>query len=770
MARRPKYTLDITASANGRVGRATVKALDGERNVITADKADLNDAKDREKLTGRMARKLGYTNKQGVAHFARTLETAWNRVLTDHQRAIDEAAAGCSPPPAVPAPPPYLVEQGRTCRQHRTPDGAAAVTPLCNFDARIVEQITTDDGVERSTSFALEGRHADGRTLPRVTVPAKDFPHLNWVVEHWGTSAIVCAGQGVRDHLRCAIQTFSENVAVRTLYSHTGWRKIGEHWVYLHAGGAIGEAGPVEGIETALPTPLQRFQLPDPPEGEDLREALRASLRLLDGLAPDHTSFIVLAAPFRAALGDTDHSVHHEGPSGHFKTEIAALSQQFFGAGLDARHLPANWSSTGNALEGIVFAAKDALVVIDDFAPTGSSGDVQRYHREADRMLRAQGNHAGRMRMRADTTLRPEKPPRGLPVSTGEDTPRGQSLRARVLVNEVSPGDINRDRLTECQRDAAEGKYALTLAAFVRWLAPRYEEVRARLKQEQADLRERARADGQHARTPGIFASLALGLRYFLDFAKDVGALGDEEAHDFWTRGFAALAEAAAHSSHCVTAAEPTRLFLQLLTGAIASGRAHVAGVTGNAPDSPQSWGWRRENFGNNPPSWKEQGKRIGWLDGDSLYLEPTAAFAAAQEIGNVTGEGLAIGSRTLATRLREANLLAQVYRSGDKVRNTVVRVVEGQSRHVLCLRADSLTLYSSVKSAKFGGNTGENDASGMRTGENTECQECQECQVGECAAHGENGQTCHSSHSGTGGESSRGADAQDPFADFTPL
>src|SRR5262249_57001791 len=107
---------------------------------------------------------------------------------------------------------------------------------------------------------------------------------------------------------------------------------------------------------------------------------------------------------------------------------------------MDARPLPASWSSTGNALEGLAFTAKDALLVVDDFCPTGSTGDVQRYHKEADRLFRGQGNRAGRQRMRADTTLRPDKPPRGLALSTGEDVPRGQSLRARLLVLDVSPG------------------------------------------------------------------------------------------------------------------------------------------------------------------------------------------------------------------------------------------------------------------------------------------------------------------------------------------
>jgi hypothetical protein len=114
---------------------------------------------------------------------------------------------------------------------------------------------------------------------------------------------------------------------------------------------------------------------------------VRASLHLLGGLAPDRVTAPLLIAPFRAALGDCAFSLHLVGPSGAFKTELAALPQRHFGAGLDARHLPANWSSTANSLEALAFAAKDALLVVDDFAPGGNAGAVQRQHREADRLL-----------------------------------------------------------------------------------------------------------------------------------------------------------------------------------------------------------------------------------------------------------------------------------------------------------------------------------------------------------------------------------------------
>jgi hypothetical protein len=66
----------------------------------------------------------------------------------------------------------------------------------------------------------------------------------------------------------------------------------------------------------------------------------------------------------------------------------------------------------------------------------------------------AQGNASGRQRMQADGTLRPVKPPRGLVLSTGEDTPRGQSLRSRLFVLEVDPSTVNWERVTACQLDA----------------------------------------------------------------------------------------------------------------------------------------------------------------------------------------------------------------------------------------------------------------------------------------------------------------------------
>ncbi len=646
----------------------------------------------------------------------------------------------------------YSVKDGRLARERQTQDGAVMV-PLANFDCRIVYQTVHDDGADQTTYLTLEGALPDGRPLPRVDVRADEFPRMDWPIERWGAEAVVLAGPGTKDHLRAAIQLLSGSPPRRTVFSHVGWREIAGEWYYLHAGGAIGASGNDPAVEVSLPEALSRFRLPDPPDGKHLQRAVRANLCLATRLAPDRIAFPLLVAPARAALGDVDCSIHLCGPTGCFKTELAALAQQHFGAEMDSRHLPASWSSTGNSLEVTAFAAKDALLSVDDFAPSGGTGDVQRLHREADRILRAQGNRSGRSRLRSDGTLRTPRPPRGLIFSTGEDTPRGQSLRSRMFNLEVSPGDINKDRLSFSQRDARIGLYAQAMAGFLHWLAPRYAKIRGRLRGEHAAIRSRVNPAGLHARTPGIVADLALGLEYWLRFAVDVGAIDEGERSDLTLRGWNAFCEEAAEQAAHVAAAEPTNLFLRFLVAVLASGRAHVTGPDGWKPaDNPQAWGWVQGETGTD---WKPRGRQIGWVDDKGfLFLEPEAVYAEVQQFAGTQGESLPVSARTLTKRLHEKKLLAVTDTAGGKTRYTVRRTLQGERREVLCLFARSL----------YPSDEGGTVAEPWRTRETGVRQTASECANGalakpECATAstrenaGKNGHSrelAHSAHSET--------------------
>jgi hypothetical protein len=561
---------------------------------------------------------------------------------------------------------------------------------LTNFVARIAAEVVEDDGAEVRRTLEIEAT-LNGKAS-RFRILASQFTAMNWPLEHLGAGAIVLPGFGTRDHARAAIQLLSGELSQRIVFAHIGWRRRDEGWIYLHAGGAIDASGPLENVEISLPEPLQEFKLPAPPAGSALVQSIRGSLRLLK-LAPLRIVAPLFAAIRRAVLGAADFSIHLAGPTSAGKSELVALAQQHFGASLDARHLPGSWMSTGNANERLAFFAKDAVFVVDDFAPTGNVQDVQRYHREADRLLRAQGNNAGRQRMRPDATLRPAKPPRGLIISTGEDVPKGQSLRARAFILELGPTDLNWQLLTVCQEDAANRVCSKALAGFVRWLAPRYETVRQTLRHQVNTMRQTAFQGLSHRRTPDIVANLAVGVFWWLEFAREAGATDELEAAKVWQECLVGLTEAAAAQGGHQAASEPVTRFLQLLSAALASGSAHVANPKGSEPCSPEAWGWRKEAGQETSPKWRPQGDRIGWVDGDELFLEPDAAYATAQALARDQGDSLNITGRTLIKRMKEKGLLVSTSpaRESLKVRHSL----EGRRREVLHLKGSVIEEYA---------------------------------------------------------------------------
>jgi phage/plasmid primase-like uncharacterized protein len=315
-------------------------------------------------------------------------------------------------------------------------DGGGEPIQLANFAAKIVAEITVDDGAERSRRLEIAWRLRDRRGS--FQIPAREFAGLQWPMQEIGAAAIVAPGHAQRDRLRAAIQYLSGDVACRQVYAQTGWREHEGRWAYLHNGGAVGAAR----LSTELRNGLQAFSLPEPPAGDRLREAVRASLRLLDA-APARVSCPLFASIYRAPLQRADFSLVLVGQSGSGKSSLAALAQAHFGAAMaDRSSLPADWSSTANALEFMCFQAADAILVIDEGeAAHGSPAARAELDNKIARILRAVGNQATRSRMTADGRMVPNKPPRALVIATREEAIQGFSLVARTLTLSLMPGE-----------------------------------------------------------------------------------------------------------------------------------------------------------------------------------------------------------------------------------------------------------------------------------------------------------------------------------------
>ena len=352
---------------------------------------------------------------------------------------------------------------------------------------------------------------------------------------------------------------------------------------------------------------------------------------------------------------------------------------------MNAQRLPANWTDSANALEGIASVAKDTLLLVDEFTPSDAMS-TQQLHGKAERLFRAQANHTGRKRMRADTTLRPAKPPEGLVLATGEDIPSGQSLRSRIILIEHRPRSVNLEKLSACQNDAAAGLYAQAMAGFVEWLAPQIGDIKGRWQQELAALRQKVSQSDMHSRTPENIASLALGWRYFLGFAIESKAMAPSEAMVCWMDVWEILKTVAATQGQHLAAAEPASRFLDLLRDALMSQKAYLRNIM------PE---------GSTIEPTPQPGTCVGWdhPQEDRVYLIPDVSYAEAHELGRQSGSPLVVSAQTLRKRLHEQNHIAEVEPGQGTI--LVRKTLDGKRTRVLVLHRSSLYPEKSVLSVQ---------------------------------------------------------------------
>ena len=556
--------------------------------------------------------------------------------------------------------------------------GKDGVELMANFTAIITSEIRYVDGANSQTMLTLEGTmppeeegQEEPTKLPPVTLTAEEFLSMNWIVRKWGTRCVVMPGGSIKDDLRTMIQ-MNSRAEVQTVYKQTGWQTIRGKPHYLHQGGAIGAAGNDPSVTVQLPPELSRYDLCCDLEPAD---CLAASLALTDLCRPDIT-WPLLAGTLAPLYGPCDFGLHVTGRTGSFKSEMMSLFQSHYGSGMDARHLPGSWSSSANALEALAYYAANAVFCVDDFVPQGSTYQQKQYQSNADRIIRAQGNQAGRARLSDAASLQQTMYPRGVILSTGEDTPEGHSVRARLLIAELAAGEIEADDLTRCQQQRAF--YPGTVAWLAQSLAKRPADLRGRTE----DLRSTLRTIG-HSRTPGILGRLIATVEDALSRAAEDGLLPKQQANSYTQAARNAILDSGRKQQAFLEDADPTDLFCAAVRQVIGSGGGHFRSLNGGVPRNPEVLGWSIEKVRDEMDYYKSRGPCIGWVhwNKDELLVDVVTGWNI---IRKAAGHDLSLSKQTLFKRLKDAGLLTRV--DDARNRNTVRITAEQHPRQVLCL------------------------------------------------------------------------------------
>ena len=545
---------------------------------------------------------------------------------------------------------------------------------IANFTARIVEEIRETDGVQSRTTLVLEGK-SKASTFERVEITADEFPSMGWVMNKWGVSAMIQPGTGKKDHLRAAIQLAS-TPTIKRIYKTIGWIERAGERGYLHAGGIITKTGNDDTVTVRLTQELQRYNLAK--ATGTLKDAWEAVKQLL-AIGPIETTATLLAGTLAPLWGPVDFAMHVSGRTGTYKSEVTSLFQSFYGPEMDARHLPGSWSSTGNALECQAYYAANAVFVVDDFVPGGTTYQSKTLQATADKLIRAQGNQGGRARLTDMSSLQNTYYPRGLILSSGEDVPQGHSVRARMMIIEMTPGDIKLPELTKAQHNRT--KFSRMMQELIKDLAGQPEDI-----EEEVNKMRDNNVDIGHSRTPQMLARLIVVSRHFIDWCTRKGLTNrgkelKEKLQD-------AIVTTAEKQAPYLQASDPMEILFGTLRMILGAGKAHIRSINGGIPSKAETLGWTESKAAGELSTWRAHGPCIGWIswNEDELLIEHNAGINA---ITTATQGEIAVTRQTLLKRMKDAGVLK---RTDDTRQRTTVRVTaDGHPQTVIVLRASQV-------------------------------------------------------------------------------
>jgi len=526
----------------------------------------------------------------------------------------------------------YFIHEEYWCRWSFAKEGKVPVR-LANFQARIVEEIVEDNGIEQIHKYLIEGAQKD-RRLRLIEVPASTFQSMSWIYK-WGNSAVIEPGFMIKDYVRHAVQITSEPKST-FCYTHTGWRNIEDRWVYLSSNGGIGG-----NVQVKLPREIKRYALPFlAPDNE--KEAIEASLSFLDIGKKEITlplfSILYLSVLTTLLEPQPNFSGYLYGESGCYKTTLALLLLSHFGSFQSANNL-SNFEDTANALMRRAFTLKDTLMVVDDYHPTTHSHDTKSKETIAQRLIRSFANRTDRGRLNPDGSEKGRHEPRGMLLITGEDLVSVQSTLARALVIEIKKGYIDTEKMAELQKKS--DLLPSAMFSFISWLKERIDSIKKEFSERFMSLRTLAFNDTIHRRLPELSAFLQFSYEIILSWAVDKEVITEKDKITRMAESWGVFKDAIKEHSDRLQQEDPVEKFKDILSTLIAQGKVRLDGK--NNSDAIMGSG---------------MGELIGYHDEDFLYLIPSAIWKSVQVFCRDSNTHFPVSKNTLYQMLRNRGLI----------------------------------------------------------------------------------------------------------------
>jgi len=530
----------------------------------------------------------------------------------------------------------YVIVNGAICRS-----GANGPQVLADFSAHIERELKLDDGENITTEYQVVGSTSSGQRLPVARVPAAKFSELTWLDEHWGVNAVVAAGK--KNDVSTAIKLFSKGAILEHIYTHTGWRTVGDQRVYLHCGGGLGYQGH-NSIQVDLGNEMSRYELPT--TVKDPVDAFRTSMEILE-VADPMVSLPIWAAMFQAPLGailPNRMVLWVYGPTNTFKSSLVLLAMCHFG-NFSSEGDAVGWTSTGNAMELAAYIAKDAPLILDDFAHQPNPYQQKRLQQAAERIIRSAGNESGRMRLNKLTKFQTTTRIRSLIIATGETLPSvAPSAHARILPLRFTESTVNVDMLSQAQEQSERYRHAM--AGYLLWIRDHWDDLVISIPDDFRLHREeiREQTHGFTARLTDAICRNYTALQTALRYGQECGAVAEKTANNILGDAWKNLIKLSEIQDQEVRAEDPVKRFCALLEEMIQSGRVWLCplDLVGGNPTQPLN------------------SEKIGWEDSQHYWLLYDTTFGLIQRHASQTGYPFTFSMRETQERLHESGILVK--------------------------------------------------------------------------------------------------------------
>lgn len=517
---------------------------------------------------------------------------------------------------------------------------------LCNFTPYIVKEVIFDDGIEQKRVLHLGGIFENGTKLPTIQINVDEFSDLNWIIKKWGISLILESGYKTKDYIRTAIQCTNIQNNTEIIYSHLGFKKHNDKWIYIHGDRCLGDnsikctTNFISGNYTLNSTSNNNFASYDLLQSNLVKDEILYPLVALAYLSP-------LNEFFKLANFEPKLIINLFGRTGSMKSSLASLILSHFGYFTNTT-LPFTFRDTNNSIIKRCYYLKDTLTVIDDFHPS-SQQDEKRMIDIYQSIARGFGDKAGRKRMNNAGELMNSYQPQGNAIVTGETLANiGESGTARFISLELDKNDINTQILSDFQSKAYNGDLVKSMSTYIEYILScvnddeqvfvnslniLFKNIRQKYTDHLIDF-------SVHGRIIESVSWLYCSLNLYFFFLKYKKVIDTNTESNLNEKAFNILLEVAKNQATIIKEDKPTEIFINKFKSLVESNKIYF-----KASDCSLT------NINNNS-------QFVGYEDDEYYYIIFEVLYSSIKKLCTEQNECFSISQKALLKQLANENLI----------------------------------------------------------------------------------------------------------------